>query len=512
MPADPHRPPIAPATPNRRALILPGGGMRVAYQAGAVKALYDRGLRFALADGASGGTMNLAALLSGLRPDQLCARWRTLDVTSFVSMRPLGAYLHFPATGALGDFDGIVGRVFPHLGIDLPRLKKAVGIDARFNVADFAAKQAVAIPQAEMSLELLCAGISLPLATPPVSYQGRCWTDSVWIRDSNLLGAVEAGADELWVIWCIGNTPAFKPGLLEQYVHMIELAATGHLNRELAAIAAINARIAAGERVGGRDRPIAVHIIRPPVPLPLDPDFLLGRIDAATLIALGHADACRYFEASTPLGTPLSQAATQTPVPGRGVGFRETMRGRITEGEQDPVKGARGPAAIPVALHATINIDDVAAFARDPSHTGRLHGWLEAHRLGGWLPTADGRFGLFTPTADPDVSHMVYDLRLRVDGRDVYMRGRKHVALAFPWRLWPATTTLYVTLHEGRDEQGPIVAAGVLRLGVGALFALLSTLVATGCDRGSERRRAKRRFMTFFAANLARIYLARRRA
>lgn len=486
--------------------------MRVAYQAGALKALHDRGLRFSIADGASGGTMNLAALLSGLSPDQLCARWRTLDTPAFVSPRPLSAYLNFPATGALGDFDGITGRVFPHLGIEPARLRRAQGIDARFNVADFAEKRAVAIAHTDMSIELLCAGISLPLATPAVSWRGRTWTDSVWIRDSNLLGAVEAGADELWVIWCIGNTPVFKQGLLEQYVHMIELAAVGHLNFELAAIAQINRRIAAGERVGGRDKPIVVHLIRPPVPLPLDPDFLLGRIDAATLIALGHADACRYLEAAGAAGTTLSEAATQTPEPGQGVSFRETMRGFISLGATDPVAGARGPGAVPVALHATINIDDVGAFVRDPDHTGRLHGWLEAHRLGGWLPSCDGRFGLFTPTEDPDVSHMVYDMRLRAGGDDLYMRGRKHVALAGPWRLWPATTTLYVTLHAGKDENGPIVAAGVLRLGVGALFALLGTLIATGCDRPLKRWRAKGRFFAFFAASLWRIYVRRQRA
>src|ERR1043165_2890387 len=100
---------IAPAAANQRALILPGGGMRVAYQAGALKALYDHGLRFSFADGASGGTMNLAALLSGITPGDLCRRWRTLDVMGFVSPRPLSAYLRFPAVGAFGDFDGIRG-------------------------------------------------------------------------------------------------------------------------------------------------------------------------------------------------------------------------------------------------------------------------------------------------------------------------------------------------------------------------------------------------------------------
>src|SRR5258708_38593563 len=94
--------PIAPPTPNRRALVLPGGGMRVAYQAGAVKALHDSGLRFSFGDGASGGTMNLAALLSGITPDDLCRRWRSLDVTNFISPRRLSTYFRLPAIGAFG--------------------------------------------------------------------------------------------------------------------------------------------------------------------------------------------------------------------------------------------------------------------------------------------------------------------------------------------------------------------------------------------------------------------------
>ena len=56
-------------TGPRRSLILAGGGMRVAYQAGVFKALGEFGLRFAHGDGTSGGTMNLAMMLSGLSPD-----------------------------------------------------------------------------------------------------------------------------------------------------------------------------------------------------------------------------------------------------------------------------------------------------------------------------------------------------------------------------------------------------------------------------------------------------------
>ena len=66
-----------PAASPRRSLILAGGGMRVAYQAGVLRALHEAGLSFFHADGTSGGTINLAMLLSGLSPEEMSERWRT---------------------------------------------------------------------------------------------------------------------------------------------------------------------------------------------------------------------------------------------------------------------------------------------------------------------------------------------------------------------------------------------------------------------------------------------------
>jgi hypothetical protein len=504
--------PIAPEAPNRRALILPGGGMRVAYQAGIVKALHDAGLRFSFADGASGGTMNLAALLGGATPDQLCARWRSLDVTGFISPRPLTAYAKFPQTGALGDFDSIQARVFPHLGIDAARVRSATGIRATFNVCEFDDKVVYPIPHDEMSEELLLAGISLPLATPPVRWKGKTWTDAVWIRDCNLLAAVRAGANELWVAWCIGNTPRFKDGLLEQYVHMIEIAAIGTLNEELAEIARLNARIAAGERPHGHDAPIVVHLVKPEIPLPLDPDFLTGKIDASTLIAYGYRDASLYLARRRPQGIALDPSATRMREPGRGVHFREVMSGRLTFGETDPERGYRSEAAMAASIHAAIDIDDLRAFVREPDHIGGLSGHLELHRRGGRLPATHGLIGLFTPSpADRRLSYMIYAMGVIIEGHRYWFNGRKHVRIGGPWKMWKATTTLYVTLHEGEDENGPIAAAGVLSLGVSALLDLMSTFRATGCDRPMQRLRTSLAFFRFFAGQLIRHYVTRRR-
>ena len=503
-----ERVPIAPEQPNRRALILPGGGMRVAYQAGVIKALHDAGLRFSFADGASGGTMNLAALLSGITPEDLCRRWRTLPVRQFISLRALHRYLKFPNSGALGDFDGIERVIFPHLGIDLDALNSAQGISAKFNVCDFDDKIARAIPPQDMARELLLAGISLPLATPPLSYDDKTWTDAVWIRDSNLMEAVRSGANELWVAWCIGNTPTFEQGLLEQYVHMIEMSAVGKLSEELAEIAALNQAIARGERPFGHEREIAVHVVAPEQPIPLDPDFLSGKIDAATLISYGYRDARRVLARGSP--TALDPNATKMSDRGQGIHFRETMSGRVCFGEDDPERGYRSDAAEPVSIHAAIDIDDVAKFVRDPDHLEALSGHLEWHRRGGWLPAASGKFGLFTPSGDPKLAYMIYAMRVSIDGKPHFFNGRKHVRIAAPWKLWKATTTLYVTLHEGDDVTGPIVAAGRLSLGVMSLLDLLGTMRAAGCRGWAQSSRAIWRFFRFFAGELMRIFLFRR--
>lgn len=505
--------PIAPDKANRRALILPGGGMRVAYQAGVVKALHDSGLRFSYADGTSGGTMNLAALLGGATPDQLCARWRTLEPTAFVSLRPLSAYANFPNTGALGDFDSIEAKVFPHLGIDAGRARRARGVSATFNVCDFDDKVARAIPHEEISAELLLAAISLPLATPPVRWQGKTWTDAVWIRQSNLMAAVTAGANELWVAWLIGNTPTFKDGLIDQYVHMIEMAAAGALNEELAQIAGLNARIAAGERPYGHDAPIVVHLIRPEITLPLDPEFLLGKIDGATLVAYGYRDAIRYLAQMSPGGTALDPGATKARDPARGIQFRETMTGRIAFGETDPTLGYKSLAAMPAALHATIDVDDIRAFVLDPDHMGVIAGHLELHRRGGWLPATRGVIGLFTPARDdPKLSYMIYAIGVVIGGRRYWVNGRKHVRVGWPWQLWGATTTLYVTLHEGEDETGPVVAAGILSLGIPALLRLVGTFRTVGCIGLGQKLGAVFAFFGFFARQLVRHYILGRRA
>jgi hypothetical protein len=127
------------------------------------------------------------------------------------------------------------------------------------------------------------------------------------------MAAVEHGAQEIWVVWCIANSPTYHDGLVRQYVHMIEMAANGALFAELAQIDAINERIRCGESVGGRNSPIVVHLIKPPCPLPLDPDYFFGRITGASLVQLGYEDAKNYLRNRPQGGLPLTSEITRVP-------------------------------------------------------------------------------------------------------------------------------------------------------------------------------------------------------
>jgi predicted acylesterase/phospholipase RssA len=263
--------------------------MRVAYQAGVLLALEEEGLSFFHADGTSGGTINLAMLLSGLTPAEMCERWRTLDVKGFVSFLPLKKYLRSLNWPAFGGADGLRNRVYPHLGIDVERIRAARGIQGTFNVCDYDEKTNWAVTHREVDEDLLVAGVSLPMLMPAVERDGKLYVDSVWIKDANPTEAVRRGAEELWLVWCIGNTTTYRDGAFNQYVHMIEMSADGGLNEELAHL---RAQL-------GTELP-ALHVIKPEYPLPLDPDFYLGRIDANALVAMGYRDAKRYLASPSP--------------------------------------------------------------------------------------------------------------------------------------------------------------------------------------------------------------------
>lgn len=502
-----HRPALAPPDGYdgpRRALILAGGGMRVAYQGGVLEAFADAGLAFEHFDGTSGGVINLAMLCSGLAPPEMCERWRTLNVRDFASPMPLHEYLMVHDMRGMADADGIVDKVFPHLGVDVDKIRSAEGMSATFNVCNYTRKTIEAIPHDEVDLDLIVAGITLPIFMPAVERGDTTYVDAVWIKDANLMEAVRRGAEELWLVWCIGNQSTYENGFFHQFVHMIEMSANGALFEEFERIREINERIEGGEAVYGHDRPIRLHLIKPEYPLPLDPDYFFGRITAATLIDMGHSDASRYLETIDPAGVPFEPEATKMIDATLGLTFSETMAGGFALGETDPVAGklAGRTAGTELAMHATITIRDVRRFVEDPEHDGELVGHIDFAPFGEAIPASSGAFNLFHPTDQPELKLMVYELGFTHDGQDYYLAGKKEVRDDPGFDLWKDTTTLYTVLHQGRDSTGPVVGAGVLRLGVKELAKLVSTVRPIGASSVLDRAEAIAHFGRFFMGEL----------
>lgn len=393
--------------------------MRVAWQAGVMKALAEEGLEFQHVDGTSGGILTAGMLLSGVPPEELCTRWSGVDVKDFGSALPTGDYLKGPwSLPAIGDADGILNKVFPALGINdatiRARAAEPDAVEGSFNVVEFTGKQCHAIDATAIDAQLMAAGMSLPIFLAPLRRDGQVWTDAVWVRDANVAEALRRGADEVWLIWCIGNSPYWGDGPLEQYVHMIEMSAMGAL------LADFEAAKAAG-------REFVLHVVRPEHPLPLDPEFYLGRIDADTLVGMGYRDARNYLATMEPSGLPKDSTCTAMTEPAPGVRFNDTLRGELD--------------GSPLTFRAAVVLPSVRGHAAP-----QLTGYLEHARFGRAF-LAEGQ----VETHGDDVS---YRARIRLDGG---------------WQDLSVTRTL-------RDDPGPDAWADSrrARIEVGGLAADLT--------------------------------------
>jgi cholesterol oxidase len=193
-----------------------------------------------------------------------------------------------------------------------------------------------------------------------------------------------------------------------------------------------------------------------------------------------------------------------------GITFREKMAGGFILGEVDPQSGAeRGHAeGDALAMHATIQIQDLDRFIAIPEHLGGLKGTIDFPPLGATgIPSTSGVFNLFSPSDAPDTKYMVYELGFRLDAKDYYLAGKKIVKQAPITDMWKATTTLYTQLHQGADKTGPVIGAGILTLGVFDLIAMLATMHATDAQSIEQGASAVARFGRFFLGELWDTYV-----
>jgi predicted acylesterase/phospholipase RssA len=438
------RPYLAPDTTDggaaRRSLVLAGGGMRVAYQAGVLAALDQAGVKFHHVDGTSGGTINLSMVLSGLPVAEICERWRTLDQRRFAAPLPLTQYVRSPRWPGLGGGSGLRQHVFPHLGIDPAAIRAAEGVVGTYNLVNFATKTAEVIPHTDVDTDALVAAISLPVLMPAVDRPGGTYTDAVWLRDSNVPEAVRQGSDEAWLVWCIGNTPQYQGGLFRQYVQMIEIAANGSLRADLDRLSADPA-----------GRQLRLHVIKPLVPLPLDPAYFFGRIDASTLIDLGYQDALRYLRDPQPHVAPWSADVTRMQTPPPAVAARLVFDGPFALGFAAPEAGAAAGRASGTSWRAELQ------FESTPGATSmRVTGHLD---VAGWPART---------LIDEGVA--------RLGGRPPFELDASCTVGGTGWQVRVVTCAGGLAVRVYENGNGVVAGAGIVRFGLPEAAAAVPTI------------------------------------
>ena len=162
-----------PAAPQKkRSLILAGGGLKVAFQAGVLQVWLDEaGLTFDHADGASGGCLQLAMWCQGMNGTQMADNWRNLPLTLGIDFN-WEQYAKLFYGASLFDYDRWRSNIFPRWGLDWEKIR-ASQREATFNVYNFSRHELVPLSPDLMTEEFLIACISLPMWFPPVHIDGE---------------------------------------------------------------------------------------------------------------------------------------------------------------------------------------------------------------------------------------------------------------------------------------------------------------------------------------------------
>ncbi|MGA4669929.1 GMC oxidoreductase [Propionibacteriaceae bacterium Y1923] len=192
---------------------------------------------------------------------------------------------------------------------------------------------------------------------------------------------------------------------------------------------------------------------------------------------------------------------------GGSVEFTEQMKGWVTLGATDPVKGAKRARALGHALmfELTITAPRMDNFTSEAMHQGSARGFVRSDLLGGDMDVERGWFNLFVDLGE--AREMRYRLWLHdASGAPVTLYGFKTVRNDPGLDIWTDTSTLYTTLVRGHvhpdDQDGEVIGAGVLRIKPLDFARQLTTFRADG----RAPLRSLWRFGKFFIGALWDVY------
>jgi cholesterol oxidase len=247
-----------------------------------------------------------------------------------------------------------------------------------------------------------------------------------------------------------------------------------------------------------------------PRPLGVNPLFTISAVAERTCVLMAQDHGFK-FEYDLP-SKPQVEAAP----PKLGVRFSESMSGyfssNVMDGGDDSYQRGfdQGRAdGSPFKFILTIISDDLERTVADVNYVSPMLGSVLAPALSPQaLTVTEGQFNYFLLDRDSvETKRMQYKMKLSaVDGKTYYFYGFKVIHDDAGVDSWSDTTTLYITLYEGENDQGRVLGKGILRIPVAAFMRQMTTMQVTNAKGLTERWQAMLKFARFFGGNLVDSY------
>lgn len=222
---------------DKVAIVLSGGGPLGALQVGALKGLFEHGVRPDMIVGTSVGSMNAAYLAFNPTPEgvkEMERHWRAFTEDDlFPGGRFRAAWARMFVRGnKLFESSGLRSVICAHLGADtqIEHAEIPLGI-----VATDLETGAERLFTSGSLVDALLASAAMPGVYPPVEIEGRLYTDGGVANNVPIAPAVEMGATTLYVLNSTSHTNQRRPLVrpMDYFFHGFTLARAQRLTIDL---------------------------------------------------------------------------------------------------------------------------------------------------------------------------------------------------------------------------------------------------------------------------------------
>jgi len=263
-----------------RALVLPGGGMKGAYQVGALRHwMLEQGIDYPIMCGVSVGALNVAGLSAAPLGDPQGAYQRLSSIWDRVENRTIRR--DWPFFGKLATlwkksvYDARPLMKWVHQEVHLEEIRNS-GREVRVGIVSWNSKAYRSVGQDDDGFaDYVYASASFPMFFQPLDRDGHLWTDGGLINVTPIKEAVRLGATHVDII--MNRNPAISDpwepkgkNILDWVMRSIEIQQDEILRTDLEVVGLKNDLADLGKNY----RNVSFRLLEPQVTLSKDPlDF-----------------------------------------------------------------------------------------------------------------------------------------------------------------------------------------------------------------------------------------------